>query len=665
MAINRPTLRDIASPQKAVIQETIDSTKVPTKIERPVIRRPSPKRMMDSLDDPDMAMKGENPIPRLQTGIGRIIRNSLYRGPQQIKSDYFDSPDDQKALRSEIDDELERDAPIGRDPWGGAGEVLGEMAMTAGSPATSLPRAALTGATYRGLQPMRSGELGEGKLAALTGRAMGAGRGAVENAAGYGVVKAGAKGVNAVRGKWAEPGLKRMDDTARSRGVDLTLGDLHGPGSGWSAAESIADAMPGSGRAARVSKQEGQYRDYLKKLLAGGDQFGGEEKKHIVDGVVKKYAEYDNQSEVLYNRLNTLLNNTGTKTMVRPEQFKKGLDVLAADFPSVLTQNNMVPQRVQAIISGIQDGSLKRLTFDEARSVRRALGGVQGQLEKQAATGSVNSEAVGKAKLAFKGIAEDMERWGRSIKNKKIASAFEDANTHFKTNILPYREDNVLNDIISSGYDDATKQVTKYGFDYDDILRKFVRKDEQGDVRTNLLKQLFGATDDTGQDALRESVKQTVLEPAMTRRGTNPMKAAENFDKYERGIDDIMPGQTADEMRTAADISDTLGRSDRFNKQPASAVGRMGRYALPTLGAVGGGAAGSMFGPVGTLGGAALGVGAEALTGRAINSLTGSRAGKNMMMASPQVLPWWLTGRLSNFGAEGLDDIGSGLLPGN
>jgi hypothetical protein len=459
--------------------------------------------------------------------------------------------------------------------------------------------------------------------------AMGAASGA-----GIPLLAAGAgKAINAVRGRWADPAAKALDDAARARGVNLTAGDLK-PDGIMAGLENRIDGVFGSGRRATLKNQSNQVQSMLADTVDGfkpasiasgaADDAG----QVISNSLNMQYAANRTQAGKLYDVVQNQAAFTNSK--IAPTQLKKATADLLDEYPDLLSNLEASPKligKLQSLSQGLADqpsailnanGQSARtiaadLSFQDARWLRQQLGTLVGQAQKREITGG-SPAATGKLKTLFGSLAQDMDAWGANTSNKSLSTAYKEANAYFIGNVQPFRDNPAIRKIITGAADSDTvaQSLLKPG-------------------RGNLASDAMALMTPEGQQAAKYELVKRAADKALDPNLESGLSAKAWLSKMNLG-NTANKVFTADELASLESVNQILRAAK--NAPRAMADPLTGNRAVPFLTSGGAGALGFMGGGLPGALGASAGL---SLGARGINALSSSRVGKGLLFADDAI----------------------------
>lgn len=435
------TLDDFSFPEEPDVRQSVPTVGEPIPVEPEVSDTPNPLNL--TRGEALMAGAGQRFVD-----MGKGLEDLWFRAREALASGDKDAmakiKQEYDAFKASEEERKNLDAKyLNRAPGSGAGRLLTDVAVGTAMPvlrgAGMLSTAVKTALPYAGLEAATTeGDLGDRLTAGLAG-----GAGA---AAGAGAVQLAGKGINAVRRKWEDPVLKELYDWARSKGVDLTVGDLN-PASRFRAMENVGEHAPVlSHRSGEVDKQAGQLYEAL---------FGQGNK--IVQGIKAADKELANRSKQLWEPIYQIPAKTG----VRPVDIAAEMRNLYSKYgDKIFNQIENLPLRGKLYgLATTPQSKLGSISFREYRDLQQALGRVVGDFKEAAINGNLSKEMAGDVSKAYAGMAKDLRRWGQHGGNMKQYDAYVAANETFKRDFLPWEKNLVVRRALRGDYENGGEEA--------------------------------------------------------------------------------------------------------------------------------------------------------------------------------------------------------------
>lgn len=367
------------------------------------------------------------------------------------------------------------DAPLRATGGGGLGYALPALAATAPLGGMGYAGAALAG----GAQAALTGDN------PVLGAAMGVGGRAVASGLG-GIVS---KLVNQSRGN-IDPAVLAAQQTAGAVGGPVTVGDMY-PGGAFSTAENLSKHFYGSGRRATMQAQTGALESGTNDLLSGMPGAGATAtpEQTIIQSLKDELAARKVVAKGNYDALGAAVKATGDDT-VPMTQTQTALGQLAGEFPGILNSAEL-PTSTKALVSkvlqpgggqslnAVDNGLLQMvggapdaaqlarfesaspgitdrfgqatsgqsvLSFDEARKLRSGMLQISRNQNIQS-----NPQLAAMVSNATGALHADQDVWMNALPNSGIKGLAENATNHYRTQVAPYQNSNLLSSLLQPG----------------------------------------------------------------------------------------------------------------------------------------------------------------------------------------------------------------------
>ena len=602
------------------------------------------------------------------SGAGRGFAN-IGRAARQVTGNYSD----EEARADQV-----MDKPLTDTGWGKAGEIATDFAVSSIIPVGGLSGLVGKGAAKVGASRLATG-VGKSWLldAGLNGAVQSQLRPTVNDESrlgnalwGAGSAMAGAavlrpafkalgKTINTVRNKWGDTSAQALNDMGIKYGVDLTPGDFAGH-TGMRLTEDMSTGIPFTHRRQNMEREAGQIQDMLHSFredvrpdLTVRDMQGAVLAQYqnaddmMVGELQRNFNKLTQQKDDLFENVGKVISNTPNAKPVTLTNTRREVDALLKAHPSVFSDFKGVDAGLEARMRGL-DSNLStatgvlnaqgqpfkrtaRSSYDEAQWLRKQLGALSAQAQKQARDGGYNPDAAGKLQQVYKAVNKDLDTWGADPTNAAIHQSYKQAQNFYKANVVPFKKHPVLKKVVN--------EFTPY--DPDVAAKEFFKPG-----RGNVAEQIMKFQTPEGRQA-----SQFVIVDDMTERALNP--------DVDSGLDIKAFLRRAKQMEAAGEHVYTPAVLDRMNEveQVARAgkrsvgyldpAGNSARYAL-VKGAQLGGA--SIMGGGIASGSVPIAAASAGILGTAVgglntfNRMGGSQLGKRILM-SDSTLP----GGLQNF----------------
>ena len=466
----------------------------------------------------------------------------------------------------------------------------------------------------------------------------------LENALAGGVVGSAApvamkltgKTINAVRRKWADPGLKALEDAAIANGVTLTAGDL-APTSIAKRIENSIEGIPFSGRKDTINAQNEQIKAMLSNNLesfrpqsiinGSDDDVGG----ILSESLKRQYGLNKAAVKTAYDDVSRLANASPSANIDVPN-LRAATRGLLDEYPA-LFDNLEAPTRLKSKLvslsgdlapqpSAILGSNGKpaffnnpELSFDDARWLRKQIGALSSQAETRANMGGGSRESAGKLNQLYGALASDMDNWAAKQGNKAIGDAYKKANALFAEKVIPYRDNKTI------------RKIVLQEADTDTVPGLLLKKD-----RGNLAETALKLMDQEGIDTAKYALVKDATENAFNKDLQSGLSSSSYLRKMKLGStrDSVFSPKELEKLSTIEDILRAAKEAPRAGADPLT-----GNRLLPySIAGTGGGTGFAVGGIPGALIGAAI----PTLLGKTANSMSKSRALKGLLFADEKVL---------------------------
>ena len=297
------------------------------------------------------------------------------------------------------------------------------------------------------------------------------GKGALLSAASTGalntLMSAGAKGKNALAGRFADPNAERRLRIFRQNQVPASLGDITQSPT-IMALENAAQHIPLSGRKEFLENQAtalGNVVEGAPTKIAGITSAQSKEAvgDTLARSIKRKYAEVKDIARGMYDEVETRVQALGNPP-VTPTKMSSEVQALLSKYPSAFSKIGDDPQTVKTlemIATGVQPGKspllnanglpimkAPNLTFSELRQLDSDLGAMIRQGRQLSARGEYGSKTFDQLVKVQKALREDITDWSKTVGDPKIASGISEANKYFKDTVIPFRKNQVIRKVI-------------------------------------------------------------------------------------------------------------------------------------------------------------------------------------------------------------------------
>jgi len=548
------------------------------------------------------------------------------------------------AKPEDVDEKRRLDAPLMATGAGKAGSVLTDVATSLALPAGAATTAgrvglgALGGGVQGGVTGVGTGE------SRLQNAAIGAGAGAAGGALARPIERAvewaPAKIANIARGRWTDPAERELFDRATAAGVSLRPSQQGSKVAGL--VEKGQRYTPVAGGILQRAEQEqaGELANFVErtaqKFSTPRIQQEGAERV-VLDSVAGAADAAKKNVSASFDKVADAAKKTGT-TSVEIDGLRNSALNVKSELQDVFDKFGLskLRGRVDQVIEGTrpQAGAILNaqgqpimhkvaLSFDDARALREDIGSAIKAAEKASFTGGATEKEVGALKLLFKGLEQDLDKWGD--KNKLVKGLWDKARDQYKTEYFEVfkQPGNV-------------RKMLRPDFDADRVVSSSLLP-EHGAKAANLIKAL----DPEGQQA----AKQLLIQRALSDFTTDPAKAARRLDFGKAGRQ-VFTQAELKEIDTLRELIRRINLGETPGKNMGASTSRMARQlAGGTALAAGLGAVTDEENRLGTLVGVPL-----ALAGGA--AALNTKAGRNLLMTSGKANLSPAARRMFGFGTQ-------------
>lgn len=275
---------------------------------------------------------------------------------------------------------------------------------------------------------------------------------------------------------------------ARARGVDLNANDV-APGSmGGKAINSLRRyAGTSEQRAGETTNQViNAIENTTENARPASVPVGTSADRAVANDLRTQYGNAKDTAGKMYDAVETALaKDPGSEKMI-PAATQDIAASLKADFPDWATLTNAsqsTANKINSILKGVgQDsgaytgvgGGVKTTDFKDMRALSKEVG----QLVEATRTDPKLAMVHGKLKALYGAIQTDFDSWATTTGNKQAADAYDAAQTFFKDNVAPFRDNPNVYRIVSSRTPTA---------EYDKYAENIVNRTLQGGVEPTQL----------------------------------------------------------------------------------------------------------------------------------------------------------------------------------
>lgn len=564
-----------------------------------------------------------------------------------------------ETTQADIDENARLNRSLRNTGWGTAGDLTGQIALTAPLPMGGLATAA------KGTAALAKGA-GMGLINAATGARESdtdplsfAGQNVVGGATGnLGLYQLG-KLYNAVAGKFrkytTDTGRQdpvKLYQSAKDKDIPVSIGDID-PTSLWHRWENFSANIPLSGRRAQLGKQAeavaGAVREFDENArplgMVSGKSGFDDPGQMIFDAIRKEYKDRKSHAETLYDIVNDAAKEKGVQ-VVQPGQTIKAIQGIEDRFGNMLSSfgDNKLNQSIEGIRAFTSQTAMEKYgppTFNDMRMLRTLVGEKIREMENRVKAGAAGDSQLGALKGLYKAIEGDISHWAtEATQNEEVFQKFIAASDYYKNKIDPYKRTPMLNEI----------RLLPEGavYDYDKILSAVAGKD-----RPNRAELILGQAAPEGQEAAVHHLIRKATEAGLDPNMTGGMSPAAFLRTLDLGrTRDVVFNKTMDDVTDMENVLRATKRASEYTRDPPTGARITPAYVLGAMTGV------PMIGAlVGSGGGAAAGAGLMAGAigaSRVANKYTMSDIAKRMHLADPRKLPFDKMSYLQQTGSRSL-----------
>jgi hypothetical protein len=402
------------------------------------------------------------------------------------------------------------------------------------------------------------------------------------------------------------PEAQAIQDLGDKFGVRTLAPDLATNQPGLAKTAVLAESVPGSGMVAQRVAQQAEARAAAQKLL---EQHGieGDVSTTIQQGLANKLAEAKASASDAYNTVGKLAEGKGDvpldQTLAAIQKAK------AAESSAVVPDQGLVGL-LGKMEDRIQSPEVDT-TFNGVRGLRSDLGSMISDYYKgtNAATGSKGVQVLQGIKGALEGDLQNFT----STNGPEIAQAAKKADSIYKNQVVPFKDQIIAKAVKSSEPDQIFKTIVAAG---PDRAQKF-----------------YNAMDTNGQAAVRSQMVKNAMDAATQQDGVfSPTKFAQSLEKVKDQTGVFFKGQDKFELDGFTNLMRHVQRAGQINENPTNGQ-RLIQGLI--LGEGGGAALGAMAGHPAAFAAPAASMGAA----RAFTALVSSNAGKKLLLSASDLAP--------------------------
>lgn len=299
----------------------------------------------------------------------------------------------------------------------------------------------------------------------------GTGLGLLGGALTQGVMSTLGRTKNAMSGRFADPAAAERLAAFEEWGVPGSLGDIsQRPLTMYG--ENLAQYAPFSGREAFLRAQSQALKEAIEGApakIAGPVPSGSKEDigKGIAESIKAKYKELKKQAGQLYDQVETLAVTRGAPD-VNPFELASTARRLQQEYPGFFDafQDSKAVRRLNDIIkdTGLQNSTILQangqpfqhppaVPFSEMRWLDKRLGSMMRQADKQVFAGKMDPEAFKQFTQLQQALRADIDNWAAGSGIPEVATGIQEANSFFRQNVIPFRENPITAKVIKDRAD--------------------------------------------------------------------------------------------------------------------------------------------------------------------------------------------------------------------
>lgn len=447
----------------------------PTNIEFDWVMPSRPKREAEGPTPEEQVLAESGFGERMLIGAGSRFED-IGQGAKQfagVMRNLF--PGDPSMWPEEVATERTKQLPIKRAiakdtaaQLGGAGvDLATALPMAAALRGPVLGSAMIGGALAGPLTPRTEPTLGNIVEDTIKGAGLGGLGGGLTGLATSGT----ARGINAYRGRFADPETAKRYHAFKAWNVPGSVGDItqkplvmYG--------ENLAQYAPFSGREAFLKRQGDAMKgalDSAAEKIAGPLAASSKEDigKTLARSIKDRYATNKQAVGQMYDDVENLVASTNAP-LVTPSTLATSAKALKQEYPDIFNsfQDSAAVRRLNDIIEGtgpqkspILDPSGKpflnppEVSFKDMRWLDKRLGALIRQADKQVLAGKMDPEAFRQLTQLQGALRDDINQWSVQIGMPEIAAGIKAANKAFTEQVLPFRRTPITRKVIRDEID--------------------------------------------------------------------------------------------------------------------------------------------------------------------------------------------------------------------
>jgi hypothetical protein len=515
-------------------------------------------------NDPSAGMSG---VQKFAAGAGGRMMD-YWQGIKQIAG---------QGTPEEMDEKRRLDAPLMQHGAAKAGSFATDAALSLAAPAgaaTTVGRVALGAAGGGGLGALEGVGTGEsrGQNAAM-GAAAGAAGGAIAKPLERAVEWLPAKVANLARNKWTDPAEKELHDKAAAMGVSLRPSQQGSKIAGVLEKAQRYTPIAGAILERAEKEQADELSGAVSRMVAKNaspriQQEGAE--RVVLDSVSAAAEKAKADVAKSFDLVADAARTTGT-TSVGMDGLRQASLKVQSDLQDVFQKFGLTKLRgrVTDLVEGTTatPGSMvnaqgqvlnfktkPKLTFDEARALREDIGSAIKAAEKASFTGGATEKEVGALKTIFRGLEQDLDKWGN--KNQLVKGMWDQAREKYKTEYFE-----------TFKQPGNVRKMLRPDFDPDRVVTSSLLP-EHGAKAAALIKTL----DPEGKAA----AKQLLVQRALDGFSQDPAKAVRRLDFGKAGRSVFTPDELK-ELDALREVIKRVALDQTPGKNTGASTSRMAR----------------------------------------------------------------------------------------
>lgn len=276
---------------------------------------------------------------------------------------------------------------------------------------------------------------------------------------------------NAITGRYADPEAAERLAAFEEWGVPASIGDIsQKPLTMYG--ENLAQYAPFSGREAFLHRQSQALKDAVAgapERIAGPVPASSKEDigRGLSDSIKQRYKEVKQQAGQLYDYVENAAATSGAPD-VNPYELASTARRLQQEYPGFFEsfQDSKAVRRLKDIIQdtgpqnspilnqhGVPFQNPPEIPFSEMRWLDKRLGAMIRQADKQVFAGKMDPEAFRQFISLQQALRSDIDNWAVGSGIPEVSAGIQEANSFFRQNVLPFRENPVAAKVIKDRAD--------------------------------------------------------------------------------------------------------------------------------------------------------------------------------------------------------------------